>query len=105
MNFVYPSRFTSLAALATTFHFDRITVQGSLLYTFVDDSARESGAAAANRHVLTPTVVAQYRPLRGVDLALRAFYKRIFPHCGRRAPRVFERLIRPPSCGTAGTPP
>lgn len=78
VNFVYPSRFTSLAALATTFHFDRITVQGSLLYTFVDDSARESGAAAANRHVLTPTVVAQYRPLRGVDLALRAFYKRIF---------------------------
>ena len=78
VNFVYPSRLMALAATATTFRFDKITLQGSLLYTFVEDFARKSGAAAGDKNVFTPTVVMQYRPLRHIDLALRAFYKRIF---------------------------
>ncbi len=53
-------------------------IQGSLLHTFVDDYAEEEGAAAASKHVFTPTVVAQYTPFNDVDLSLRAFYKRIF---------------------------
>lgn len=55
-----------------------MTVQGSLLYTFVEDFAREQGAEAGVKNVFTPTLVAQYRPFRKIDLALRAFYKRIF---------------------------
>lgn len=78
VNFVYPSRFISLSALATSFRFEKIKVQGSILYTFVDDYAKAPGAAAENRHVFTPTVVAQYTPFDGIDLSLRAFYKRIF---------------------------
>ena len=78
VNFVYPSRLTSLTALATTFRFGRVTVQGSLLHTFVEDFARERGAEAGVKNVFTPTLVVQYRPFRSVDLALRAFCKRIF---------------------------
>lgn len=78
VNFVYPSRLTSLTALATTFRFERITVQGSLLYTFVEDFAREEGAEAGDKNVFTPTLVAQYKPFRKADFALRALYKRIF---------------------------
>lgn len=78
VNFVYPSRFTALTAVATSFRFDKVKVQGSLLHTFVDDFAEEAGAAAESRHVFAPTVVAQYTPFNDVDLSLRAFYKRIF---------------------------
>lgn len=78
VNFVYPSRFTTLAALATSLRFDKVKIQGSLLYTFVDDSAEEAGAAAERKNVFTPTVVAQYTPFHTIDLSLRAFYKRIF---------------------------
>lgn len=78
VNFVYPSRLTALTALATTFRFDKVTVQGSLLYTFVEDFAREQGAEAGDKNVFTPTLVAQYKPFRETDLAVRAFYKRIF---------------------------
>ena len=78
VNFVYPSRLTSLTALATTFRFERITVQGSLLYTFVEDFARKEGAEAGDKNVFTPTLVAQYKPFRKADFALRALYKRIF---------------------------
>lgn len=78
VNFVYPSRFTTLAALATSVRFKRVKIQGSLLYTFVDDFAEEAGAAADSKNVFTPTVVAQWTPLNKIDLSLRAFYKRIF---------------------------
>ena len=78
VNFVHPSRLTSLTALATSFRFGRVTVQGSLLHTFVEDFAREQGAEAGAKNVFTPTLVAQYRPFRETDIALRAFYKRIF---------------------------
>ena len=78
VNFVYPSRLTSLTALATTFRFERITVQGSLLYTFVEDFARKEGAEAGDKNVFTPTLVAQYKPFRKADFTLRALYKRIF---------------------------
>ncbi len=78
VNFVYPSRFTALTAAAASFRFEKVKIQGSLLHTFVDDYAEEEGAAAASKHVFTPTVVAQYTPFNDVDLSLRAFYKRIF---------------------------
>lgn len=77
-NFVYPSRLTLLSAAATSFRFRRIRLQGSLLHTFAKDFAREAGAAAGDKNVFTPTVVAQYTPFNDIDLSLRAFYKRIF---------------------------
>jgi outer membrane cobalamin receptor len=78
VNFVYPSRNTVLAALSTSMRWTHLKLQGSLLYTFVDDQAREAGAAAEHRNEWTPTAVLQYIPFRGKNLSLRAFYKRIF---------------------------
>ncbi len=78
VNFAYPSRFTMLGALATSMHFKHLRMQGSLLYTFVDDFTESPGAAAGNKHVFTPTFVVQYTPFEEIDLSLRAFYKRIF---------------------------
>lgn len=76
VNFVYPSRLMTLAAVAASLKFSKFRLQGSLLYTFVNDFVCEAGAAAGNRDVFTPTVIAQYTPFR--NLSLRAFYKRIF---------------------------
>ena len=78
VNFVYPSRNTVLAALSTSMRWTHLKLQGSLLYTFVDDQAREAGAAAEHRSEWTPTAVLQYIPFRGKNLSFRAFYKRLF---------------------------
>ena len=78
VNFVYPSRHTLLAALSTSMRWEKIKLQGSILYTFVDDKAREAGAAAERRDEWTPTAVIQFIPLRDKNLTFRAFYKRIF---------------------------
>ena len=78
VNFVYPSRNTLLAALSTSLRWTKLKLQGSVLYTFVDDQAREAGAAAESRSVWTPTAVLQFIPFRDKNFTIRAFYKRIF---------------------------
>lgn len=83
VNFVYPSRNTFLGAISTTFDFGKIDfqnirIQGSLLSTYVADQAKEVGAAAESKHILTPTVVLWYKPLKREDLSFRSFYKKIF---------------------------
>ena len=78
VNFVYPSRHTLLTALSTSFRWTHLKLQGSLLHTYVDDDAREAGAAAERRHEWTPTAVLQLIPFDSKNLTLRAFYKRIF---------------------------
>lgn len=76
-DFAYPDRYTFLAALATSFDWGKFKIQGSLLNTFVTESV-EKGEPAPDKNELTPAVVASYRPFDNVDLAFRAFYKRIF---------------------------
>ncbi|MBQ6300440.1 MAG: TonB-dependent receptor [Bacteroidales bacterium] len=78
VNFVYPSRHTLLTTLSTSFRWTHLKLQGSLLHTFVDDNAREAGAAAERRHEWTPTAVLQLIPFDNKNLTFRAFYKRIF---------------------------
>lgn len=78
VDFVYPSRNTFLAALATAFKFSKIKMQGSLLMTTVKDKALAAGAAAQDRTILTPTAIAQYTPFEDVNLSFRAFYKKVF---------------------------
>ena len=77
-DFAYPTRLTVLGAAATAIDFERFKMQASLLYTFIHDHTRYAGAAAGDRDEWTPTVIAQYKPLRNEELSLRAFYKRIF---------------------------
>ena len=78
VDFVYPTRNTLLSALATSFRFKKFQIQGSLLFTYVNDDAQKVGAAAEDKTVFTPTAVARYKPFDKIDLSLRAFYKRIF---------------------------
>lgn len=78
VNFVYPSRHTLLAALSSSIRLPRIKLQGSLLYTFADDRAREVGAAAASHSHWAPAAVLQLHPFADRDVSLRAFCKRIF---------------------------
>ena len=76
-DFAYPDRYTFLAALATSFDWGKLKVQGSLLNTFVTESVKR-GKPAPDKSELTPTVVASYRPFDNSGLTFRAFYKRIF---------------------------
>ena len=78
INFVCPTRNTLLTALATSFRFRHLKLQGSLLHTFVNDRTREVGADAGKRNAFTPTAVIQYTPFDAMDLSFRAFCKRIF---------------------------
>jgi outer membrane cobalamin receptor len=74
-DFAFPTRHTLLAAAATTYHTERLRVQGSVLHTFVRDHTR-TGINAGDKNRLTPALSASYR-LRE-NLTLRAFYKTIY---------------------------
>lgn len=78
VDFVYPRRSTLLTAAATSIRFERFKLQGSLLYTYVNDHTRTQGAQAGDKNEWTPSVVASWQPFRKTDLNLRAFYKRVF---------------------------
>ena len=78
VDFVYPSRYTSLTAAATALEFERFKFQASVLYTYVHDETRTGGGAAGDKNCWTPTAVATYKPFAATDLSIRAFYKRIF---------------------------
>ena len=77
-DFVYPRRHTGLLAVATSFHFDRLKMQASLLGTFVHDRVKSDADAAGDKMEWTPTAIASWKPFPKVDFNLRAFYKRIF---------------------------
>ena len=77
VNFVYPRRYTKLAAIATSLDLAKVKVQASLLGTFVHETARPATSAAPDRNEYTPSVVFSYKPW-DKDLNFRAFYKRIF---------------------------
>lgn len=77
-NFVKPRRYTALGAAATSFRFGNMKLQGNLLYTFVKDESAREMEVAPDKNVLSPTVIASYKPFSKNDLDLRAFYKKIF---------------------------
>lgn len=76
--FPYPTRYTTLVALATSFDFKQFKLQASVLGTFIQDRVETDTMDAGNKNQFTPTVIASYKPFRPVDFNLRAFYKRIF---------------------------
>ena len=78
VDFVYPKRYTELAAVASSFDFDRFKLQGSLLGTFVHEKTNDKKKASKDKQQYTPSLIADYRPFKNQDLHLRAFYKRIF---------------------------
>ena len=72
--FVFPTRNTLLAALATTFEYHRFKAQASALGTFVFENV----ANVKDKQEFTPAVFLSYKPLKLHDLNFRAFYKRVF---------------------------
>ncbi|RZJ86096.1 MAG: TonB-dependent receptor, partial [Chryseobacterium sp.] len=78
VDFVYPRRYTTMTAVATSFDFNKLKLQGSLLGTFVQESTRIASAAAGNKRQFTPSIIASYQPFNTADFNLRGFYKRIF---------------------------
>ena len=57
VDFVYPQRYTVLAAAATSFQFSRLSLQGSLLYTHVTDRTKWKGPEAGAKNEFTPTAI------------------------------------------------
>lgn len=76
-NFSFPSRYTELVAVATTFKHPNVKFQASVLGTFVQESVKY-GKAGKNRNVVTPAAILSVRPWRNTPFDIRAFYKRIF---------------------------
>jgi len=83
--FVFPKRSTSLVALAAAGEFGKIKLQGSLLGTFVSESATRgntgggsASVAAPSKQELTPAFFFSYKPFRQHEFSIRAFYKKIF---------------------------
>lgn len=77
-DFVYPTRYSFLNAVATSLSFEKVKLQASLLHTYVKDKTKVESAQASSRNRFTPSVVASYKPFKETDLTFRAFYKKIF---------------------------
>ena len=74
-NFSFPTRYTSLAAFASTYEFNRFKFLGSLLGTFVHEEV-EMNAKSPDKNEWTPATFLSYQISN--DFTLRAFYKRMF---------------------------
>ena len=93
-NFVRPTRYTTLVALATAFEFWNIRAQASLLGAFINEQADWRGLpnilpeqqirAAEDKREFTPAIFLSYQPFQNMQagfvrpLQFRAFYKRSF---------------------------
>ena len=82
-NFVFPTRNTLLAALATAFEWKKFKAQASVLGTFVFENVKKEHAdKATDKAEYTPAVFVSYQPFVRArliaPLRVRAFYKRIF---------------------------
>lgn len=76
--FIYPQRYNTWVAAATSLDFKRLKIQASVLGTFIHESMREEREVKKNWVRYTPTLVASWQPFQQYDLSLRAFYKKIF---------------------------
>lgn len=83
--FTEPERFTSMISLASALDLGAVKMQGSLLYTFVNDMIRVDRSnpnnqtkAAENKNELTPALFFSYSPSYQSPISFRAYYKRIF---------------------------
>jgi outer membrane cobalamin receptor len=78
VDFVYPQRYTGLAAAASSLDFPRFKMQASLLGTFARDITRIPSATAGDKGKLTPALMFSFLPWKDSRLNIRAFYKDIF---------------------------
>lgn len=77
-NFAYPKRLSLLTALSSSFNFNRVKLQGSMLGTFVNEEALLANSSAGNKREYTPSIIFSWQPFYAKEFHVRAFYKRIF---------------------------
>ena len=74
--FVEPTRWSHLVALATALDLNWMKVQGSILGTFVRDHTEKSGSSSQS--TFTPALFLNVYPLASHDLSVRAYAKKSF---------------------------
>lgn len=72
-----PKRISSLTALAAQFTNKYLTVTGSLLATYVDESV-QTETPPEDKKKITPSISVSYLPFEEANLRLRGSYKKIF---------------------------
>lgn len=77
-DFVYPVRYASYTAAATAFRFGGFRLSASLLYIYIHDVLRSYDADVEDRHNLSPSVMASWKPFKRTNLTFRAFYKKSY---------------------------
>lgn len=77
VNFSYPTRHTLLTAAAGEIRLKWMTLQASVLGTFVREKVKIN-SAAPKKDIFTPAVILSTKPFEKQELYIRSFYKRIF---------------------------
>jgi len=75
--FVYPSRYTHLLSIATSFNWGALKLQGSMVANYVHDYV-ELAESPKNKDTYIPAAFASYIPFKKIDFSLHAFAKRSF---------------------------
>ncbi|MCE5206418.1 MAG: TonB-dependent receptor [Porphyromonadaceae bacterium] len=73
-----PTRYTTLIAAATAADFGRVRLQGSILGSWIYESAAGDEQRRSAREQFTPALFLTYKPLDSHNLHIRAFYKQSF---------------------------
>lgn len=76
--FIYPVRYSTWVAAATSFHYHGLKMQASLLATYIHEQMKEQRSVKKDWNRYTPTVVASYKPFQNHEFYIRTFYKQIF---------------------------
>lgn len=77
LQFAYPTRNTGLVNLAADYQHERLTIQGNVLTTWVNEEVR-TGNTALSKTAYSPSLSASYRLFEAPLLYVRASYKSIF---------------------------
>lgn len=78
-SFIYPERYSTWVAIATSLDLNVFKAQASLLGTFVHETTlEEKKDIQRDWDRLTPTLMASWQPIPREELYFRAFYKHIF---------------------------
>lgn len=77
VNFSYPTRYTFLTAFATSYQWNRVKAQASILGTFVHEKV-ELNSSSPDKNEWTPTFFLRYQPFTNHNFYVNGFYKRVF---------------------------
>jgi outer membrane cobalamin receptor len=75
--FSYPTRYSYLGVLSTDLHWDKLTIQASLLASYVDDHVKYY-QLGDDRSIVKPAISLSLQPFNSESFRIRAFYKESF---------------------------